>query len=241
MTKPAEIRSKPDARHLGSVPLIWAAIFSVTVHSALVAIPLFQAGREPRTMVASSTFIEAALVAPAENATGNATLDASLPLQPLIESSLPALAPLVMAAYTSAPQNPVSEGARGSLMVEAQPLQDRDRLGDELMTKLVTQFPVEIEFPVRMKEKIVARYPPAALAAGREGSVAVWVIVDASGQAEEIQVTEGSEEFGNSVQEAIRAAHFLPAQNEMLPIRFPITLEFQFKLHAPSATAAIAR
>ena len=122
----------------------------------------------------------------------------------------------------------------GGSLIEAQPLEDRNRIGD-LNSRQLAEFPVELEFPVRLAGKIVAHYPPAALAAGREGSVVVWIVVDAQGHADEIEVTEGAEEFANEVIAVIREAHFLPAQNNLMPIRFPISLEFQFKAPEPAA------
>ncbi len=211
-----EIRSTLTAQDFRSSLLLRALLFSLAVHSALVAVPLYRAGHGPRAVAESGIPIEATLVAPRENAAGVAVMEVAQPLPSLAEFKLPPLAPpMVVAGNAPATPRQAGAGVKGGLLIEAQPLQDQGRLGDELATKLVTDFPVELDLPVRLKDRIVARYPPAALAAGREGSVAVWVMVDADGRPEEIQVTDGAEEFANSVQEALRAARFLPAQNNL--------------------------
>ena len=64
--------------------------------------------------------------------------------------------------------------------------------------------------------------------------MAVWVIVDASGNVDEIHVAEGSEEFATEVVAAVRAAHFLPAEDNLKPIRFPIALQFDFRARGNS-------
>ena len=70
--------------------------------------------------------------------------------------------------------------------------------------------------------------------AGREDAVAVWIVVDASGAPEEITITEGSEEFAQAVVLAIKDTQFLPARNNLQPIRFPLALEFRFAINAPA-------
>ncbi len=229
-----EKRSTLTSQPFRSSPLLWAILVSALVHSALVVTPLYQAGRGPRLADASDPSIEVALATPRESAASVAVIDLPTPLQRLAEFTLPPMAqPVPASANLSAPTRPANAANHDGMLIEAQPLQDRDRLGDELATKLVREYPLELDLPVRLKDKIVARYPPAALAAGREGSVAAWVVVDAEGRPEEIQVTDGTEEFAASVRDAIQAARFLPAQNNLQKIRFPIALEFQFKVGAP--------
>ena len=223
------------------LPLIWAAIFSLTVHSVLVAMPLLERGRgSHRSAESTTSWLQATLVSPSDTVGGVEAMVVPEPLQHAEDFVLPTAPPApVTAPNVPAPPAAADGGMQGTLLVEAQPLQDRDRLG-ELLTRQLNEFPVELEFPVRLREKIIARYPPAALAAGRAGSVAVWVVVDAQGRADEILVTDGAEEFANEVIAAIRNAHFLPAQNNMLPISFPISLEFQFSAAKPAETAPAA-
>jgi TonB family protein len=227
-------------RHDRPSPLAWAALFSVLAHLVMVVVPMASHGRHSDSAAEPADVIEAILVAAPASATLVESPAVSLPPETTREIALPPV-PSVPAIGRSAP-HPVggSQSAMpAGVLVEAQALQDRDRLGDVLLTRQITEFPVELDYPVRLAGKIIVPYPPAALAAGREGAVAVWVLVDEKGGAEEIDVTEGSEEFANAVTEAIRAAHFLPAQNNLAPIRFPISLEFQFK--ASDTTAAALR
>jgi len=61
--------------------------------------------------------------------------------------------------------------------------------------------------------------------------------VDAQGIPEEVLVTDGQEEFADAVIAAVRAARFVPAQNNLLPIRFPLALEFRFVIGTRDASA----
>ena len=126
-----------------------------------------------------------------------------------------------------------------ALAVTAEPLLDKVRLGDYL-TRQTSEFRTEIDRPVRLEDPIVANYPAAALREGREESVAVWVVVDHTGQADEVDVIDGSQEFAEAVVAAINAAKFLPAERNLRPIRFPIALEFRFRTSAGDGTAAAA-
>ncbi len=114
--------------------------------------------------------------------------------------------------------------------VEAEPVIAITRIGDELLKRTMEEFPVEIGWPVRIHGKIRARYPPAALEAGREDTVIVWVVVDAQANVEEIQVVEGAEEFVDAAIDAVKAAQFHPAALDGVGISFPIALEFRFAL-----------
>jgi TonB family protein len=125
-------------------------------------------------------------------------------------------------------------GVLSELRVNGEMLRERNHLSEAVSTRQLTEFPVEIDMPVRLADSIRVPYPAAAMAAGREDFVAVWVVVNSAGAADEIEVTAGSEEFANAVVAALRQAQFLPAQNNLQPIRFPIALQFRFALHADS-------
>jgi TonB family protein len=81
-----------------------------------------------------------------------------------------------------------------------------------------------------MDQKIEVRYPESALAHGREDAVTVWAIVDASGKVQDVYVAEGTDEFTEEVIAVVRATHCLPAENNMKPIRYPIALQFDFRI-----------
>lgn len=148
---------------------------------------------------------------------------AAIPEQPRLTVPMPQRAP-----HAAPPPSAASRVGFGAIEVVAEPLANRARLG-EYLARQMTEFPVEIDRPVRIDQKIAVTYPGAALAQGREDGVAVWVIVDAEGNVEEIFVAEGTEEFAIGVVAAVRAAHFHPAENNLKPIRYPIALQFDFR------------
>ncbi|MCC6193805.1 MAG: energy transducer TonB [Burkholderiales bacterium] len=219
--------------------LIWALGASVAVHAGIVIATLAGAPQSgvaslnPRPLIAA--------FAPPQVVPTEPTVIASVTPSVL---ATPAAAMPAPPAPPSAPASPEPAAAprrgpeRGlaKLDVIAMPLTDRNRLGD-FLGRQTSEFPVEIDRPVRLDGKVVAQYPPAALRAGREGSVAVWFVVDAKGVADEIHVLDGDDEFVAEVLAAVRAARFLPAEDRLRPIRFPLSLEFDFRLGGREATA----
>jgi len=223
--------SRADAVQAGSrgvrpIVLGCAVAASVVVHAAVLMATL--GGGRPDVPSGRSPGIEATLVpAPPTPAPEQPT-----PVPPILALSdrSPITVPAPNRAPPAAPR-PSSAASRvgfGNIEVAAEPLVDRTRLGDYL-TRQMNEFPAEIDRPVRIDQKIVVRYPDAALAEGRDDAVAVWAIVSVDGTVDEIYVADGSEEFANEVVAAVRAAHFLPAERRLKPIRYPIALQFDFR------------
>ncbi len=155
----------------------------MAVHSVLVAMPLARHGSGTRNQDDRGASIKAMLVASNETATGMDAMVLPAPLEPISDYTLPPALPAAIAVPPATAAAPAREsgGLQGGVLVEAQPLKDPFRLGGELMGREMTDFPLELDSSVEMRQTIVARYPPAALAAGRGGSVVAWVLVDASG------------------------------------------------------------
>jgi TonB family protein len=241
--------SHPRTRDRRGVVLLWALVASTVVHSALVALPRTVPGRGANLLPDRGIALQAVLATPedqravpaADQQPAAATIEAPSPLKIAEQVVTPPGVPPVPSGALVQPPSAASPllgvGGFGEVRVEGIPLADKDRLG-EALSRQMSEFPVEIDFPVRLTETVRARYPPAALAAGREDSVAVWVVVDAQGVPEEVLVTDGQEEFAGAVIEAVRAARFVPARNNLVPIRFPLALEFRFVVGAREATAA---
>jgi hypothetical protein len=55
-----------------------------------------------------------------------------------------------------------------------------------------------------------------------------------------VQVLDGAPEFAEVVVAAVNAAKFVPAENRLRKIRFPLSLEFRFRANAESAAVASA-
>jgi TonB family protein len=221
-----------------STTLSWALLASVIVHAGIVAATFPGSARTGAPPIAPSVLI--ATLAPAPIATPEPVVAVTpapstfaVPAEALPMPPAPPPVPAAPQAAAARPGGP--DRSLAPLDVIAMPLADRNRLGD-LMSRQLAEFPVEVDRPVRLDDRIVARYPPAALRAGREGSVAVWIVVDAQGLAEEIHAAEGDEDFVEAVVAALREARFLPAQDKLRPIRYPLALEFDFRLGG-SATA----
>lgn len=246
------VRDAPSLTMTDAIPkpLLWALVASAAVHSAFVFMPRAWPSHGSDAVVDHGVLLQAALVAPSEQQTDVTTdhpPELTAPASPspiqladqaLATPSDPRTVPPMPAVSAASAKNPpsLSIGGAADMQIDGQLLEDRSRLGD-MLSRQLSEFPVEVDFPVRLKDKIHAKYPATALAAGREESVAVWVVVDAQGVPEEILIADGSEEFAEAVVAAVKDARFVPARNNLLPIRFPISLEFHFVLGTPAATA----
>lgn len=227
-------------RHAGATNALYGAIVvSLALHVALLAIT---AGMRATIGVARDAAppLRAVITVPDVTASlETLPLAAALALPPLHREPLATLTlpeiPATPAQASPAPKA-ASAGTSGSGTATAVILRDRGRLGP-LYDRGLNEFPVEIDRGPRIEGTIVARYPPAALAAGREDSVVAWVVVNAQGEASEIEFPEGTEEFIEEVRSALRAARFQPAQDRLQPIRFPLALQFDFHLGSASAQA----
>jgi len=240
--------SPPMARDRRGVVLLWALVASTVVHSALVALPRTVPGRGTALLPDRGVALQAVLATQedrladpgADQPPVVAPTEAPSPLKIIEQAAATTDVPPVPSGSIAQPPAAASPllgvGGFGEVRVEGVLLADKDRLG-EALSRQMSEFPVEIDFPVRLSETVRAQYPSAALAAGREDSVVVWIVVDAQGAPEEVLVTEGQEEFAGAVIAAVRAAHFVPARNNLLPIRFPLALEFRFVVGARDATA----
>jgi len=217
--------------------LLWALAVSLAAHSLLLTFVLGHrlSGTEPtgnKGVALHATLVERRdpIETPAATPTANASLVAT--------SEQPSPPPTSRAPAQPAPAATadVYAGTVADIEIQAQPLSERGILGD-LLGREQSEFPIEIDVPPKVESRIAALYPRTALAEGREGAVTVWVVVDEHGAPAEIQVVEGEEEFVDAVVSAINRASFRPARNNLVPIRFPISLEFHFALGASTSVA----
>jgi periplasmic protein TonB len=117
----------------------------------------------------------------------------------------------------------------------------RARFGDALDGDALAAFLTEVDAGVGLPQRFNVAYPRAALAARKEGSVLVWAVIDAQGRVDSVHVVEGDPEFAEAVEEALKAAPFVPARNLGEPVPFYVTLEFEFRLDATGGSLATAR
>jgi len=214
-----------------SATLAWALGASMAAHAGLVAMVAIHDANPPGRALEPEIVLMASVAPLRATPQALMTVDASplaLPAQPM--PAMPLLEPLQRVAMTrealATPPTAV-EGAFEDVRVPGSPLEDRARLG-EFYARTLAEFPTEIDMPARVSTPVYAQYPVDALAARIEGSVAVWAIIDETGAATEIDVADGPPELAQAAVAAVREARFLPARNNMKPIRFPIALEFRF-------------
>jgi protein TonB len=211
----------------------WALGASAAVHATLLVAPLLGGDgasgqrtlRPPPLSVALKAEPERALAAP-----GDAP---SLTVPgPKVRAPVQTAAPrAVQPAAPPRAEPPSQAGVPIGISVPGEPLVAMSRIGDELLQRNWNEFPVEVAWPVRVHD-VHARYPAGALHAAREGNVVLWIVVDAEGAVEEMQIAEGDEDFAKAAMDAVGAARFEPAKEDGKPIRYPIALEFRFELPA---------
>ncbi|MFO1325001.1 MAG: energy transducer TonB [Burkholderiales bacterium] len=230
----SRLAANPDAW-----PLAVALLASAALHTSFFAIYFGMRGPAAPTTT-PATRLEATLADPEQNAP--AVLASAAPA-PFAVPATSEPAPTPPQPETPPPRAPAADRTSkartadfGDLRIVASLVADTTKLGD-LVDRQMREFPAEIDWPPRVDGRISVRYPPAALAAGREDTVAVWFIVDAQGDPQEITVTQGSEEFAAVVTAALRDAKFVPARSSFQPIAFPLALEFRFALDAGSPPA----
>jgi TonB family protein len=215
----------------GARPIVFACALavSVLVHAAIL-IALLPGGRAGMP-AAKLPELRASLVQAPVTAEAISEVPARIsPVLTAMPDRSPLTMPLPARAPPLAPSRTASTSRAGvdAIEVPAAPLADRTRLGGWLVRQ-GNEFQTEVDRPVRVDGKLVARYPDQALAEGREDSVVLWIVVGASGSVDEVYLVEGTEEFGAEAVAAVRAARFMPAEDNLVAIRYPIALQFDFR------------
>jgi len=140
------------------------------------------------------------------------------------------------------PPPPVSTGdsARvplGSVAIRVDDFALFHQLSPELADRVVAEFPVEVSKTVRIRQWPVITYPDEALSAQRQGSVLAWVRVSVDGTPEEVVIVEGEPEFAATVEAALAAAQFFPAEDRGQAIPFYTAVRVDFSASSPGAAA----
>ncbi|MGH6933692.1 MAG: energy transducer TonB [Dongiaceae bacterium] len=226
-----------DAAPGGSI-LGYTIALSALIHSALAVLPLPQGSPSAASPPTTATLLAATLVEVPAEAVEMATAPAApvaLPAGALAsppDSSSAAATPPATASRRAQPaERPTSDAPRRTVRhaIRVDPMHESARLG-ELQDREMTEFPREVDRPAVVDGAIRVQYPWRALAEGREDTVVIWAVVDPSGVVEEIQLVEGTPEFYERVAAAVKAHRFYPAIDAGTPLRFPIALEFRFRI-----------
>ena len=229
------VQARP--RGARSFALACALVASLVVHAAILIATL--PGGAPGAPPGTSMQLQATLVPAAVTERAPDRPDPAPPVLAALPERSPITVPAPERAAPAMPK-PTSAAPRpglGSFEVTAELVTDRTLLGGYAARQL-SMFPAEVDRPARLEQKIVVRYPQSALAQGRDEEVVVWAIVEASGAVDEVYVTRGSEEFAAEVIAAVRAARFIPAEDNLKPTRYPIALQFDFRAGGGGAASA---
>jgi TonB family protein len=226
--------------------MVLALAISVAVHGAILTARLGMHVAQPGP-VSDSTPLVTELASPSLPSlqVPVATIEpevAATPPPVAAPAPMPKRAPVAAvtraeASTTQTRQSNPQANTPADLPIEGELLIERDRLGEALINRQINEFPAEIDIPVRLQHTIRVAYPADALAAGREGDVAVWIVVNALGEPEEIEVAAGAEEFAKAVSAAVSETRFLPAESRLRLIRYPIALQFRFQIHGIGQTS----
>jgi len=231
-------------------PTLSAAVAaSAVVHAALLAVPLLQGSAPAATTVVTLQARLAPRVDPQSPVAPQATVaPAPAAAMPVLAAPRRATrAPPVLVAERITP--PATQARASDALAQPAPAEVAaappddlgephaaghevvalSRLGD-LLERQLSDYPREVQYPVRVVGAIEATYPAEARAQGIEGTVLAWVVVAPSAEVEEIQIVEGDEIFREPVMEAIRAGRYYSAADGGVGLHFPITLEFRFAL-----------
>jgi len=111
----------------------------------------------------------------------------------------------------------------------------RSDFGPELEGDTLREFPAEVQGGVEVPRNLTVAYPPEALAAGREATVLLWAVVDADGKIEATHFIDGAAGFSEAVESALSDARFIPAMDNFKPIRYFVTLAFEFRIDSSAS------
>jgi outer membrane biosynthesis protein TonB len=120
-------------------------------------------------------------------------------------------------------------------------IDDPGRLGPDFVARLAQRFPDRVAKPPLLTGTPVIAYPPAALEAGVERRVAVLLTLRADGSIQESQLAHEDPLFGPAVLDALKSAHFAPAEIDGNPVPYWAIVEFVFLLGRPAAPPVAAQ
>ncbi|HWB98398.1 MAG TPA: energy transducer TonB [Bryobacteraceae bacterium] len=117
----------------------------------------------------------------------------------------------------------VSAGVAAGASQDPQPSAPVRRVVDLLPAQLISPSVVFRTEP---------EYTPAALRAGREGTVLLYVRIGRDGRAHQVRVIRGlGLGLDEKAMEAVRKWRFLPGEKDGVPVVTPATIEVTFRLN----------
>ena len=169
-----------------------------------------------------------------------------VPLEPLIPPALflPPLRDIIELTPRQAqtpvrapPPGPVQRPGtdRPPVSISVRLSDDPSRLGADYALALAQKFPRRASKPPALLGSLSVVYPPAALDAGTEGSVAALLNLNAQGRVLDSTLLPEGGLFAPAVADALKTAEFTPAEVDGKPIAYWAIVEFFFSIAHPSA------
>jgi Gram-negative bacterial TonB protein C-terminal len=169
-----------------------------------------------------------------------------LPMAPQRPGSAPALrtAPVLSPPQAEVPAQPFGVSVQAdvnaeTLSADAPPppgdvsvgaIIDSERLGHAQALRLAQRFPRTAAKPPRLREPLIAPYPPRAARAHAEARIAVLLLLDATGRVVDTTLFPDESLFGPAIVDALNGARFAPAEADAKPMPYWMILEFVFSM-----------
>jgi outer membrane biosynthesis protein TonB len=115
-----------------------------------------------------------------------------------------------------------------------------EAMGHAQALRLAQRFPQSVARRPQLRDPLVVPYPTRAARAHREARIWALIMVDANGIATEATLSPDDSLFAPTVEDALRAAKFRPAEADSRPVAHWLLLEFVFTMRAPSPARAAA-
>jgi outer membrane biosynthesis protein TonB len=122
---------------------------------------------------------------------------------------------------------------RPPVSISVKLIDDPTRLGAEYALTLAQKFSRRASKPPALVGSLSVVYPPAALSAGTEGSVAALLTLDTQGHVLESTLLPEGGLFAPAVADALRTAEFAPAEIDGKPVPYWTIVEFYFSIVRP--------
>jgi hypothetical protein len=93
---------------------------------------------------------------------------------------------------------------------------------------LKAKFPEPVMRPPQLRSSLVLSYPRAAIETRTQARIAAFLTIDEQGEIVDAELVPDEPLFGPGIHDALRQAHFVPADTDNRPVRYWAILEFAF-------------
>ncbi len=100
--------------------------------------------------------------------------------------------------------------------------------GARYANALKAKFPEPVMRPPQLRSSLVLSYPRAAIETRTQARIAAFLTIDEQGEIVDDEFVPDEPLFGPVIRDALRQAHFVPADADNRPVRYWAILEFTF-------------